>query len=1677
MTIQPISDPLDGERVIGLSPQNADEAAVDWLRRPNIFPGRALTQGALQQAQAWAAGHIAKRGQDWVAGVVTGLEVQAQAIAGNAFAATRLQVAQGRGLAVSGEDVVLNTALQCLLADVPVVAPPGFFVDGSGVEAGTEGEAPALLPRVAGATLGQLGAAQLATLPPVGVLVLQPVRVDGADLDPLDPCEHGACDEGTVDDTTAYADWRISDGVRLVWYVWPGEWRGLPAVPDAQLRNALAWSVFQAENGLAAGDSLPWEDWGVPVALVALDADWLPEWLDRASVVRAGGRARDSRLHLVDGTMAAQSRLPSLWQAQLEQLAEQVAAAGNPGPTPTQLAAGFGRWLPPVGLLPASCFDPTTHHTGFFPSAFQVDASPVPVDQLDLAIRESAGLAPISIGAAERVRILVPVPLSSWEPDLLLTEVIDPLFQETLDDNLLTRARTLGLRQGLRFRAAMLSHALNGQTPTVPSYKDDPLALENESLSPWGEPPPGGGHRSDLLAGMHQHQFDALPSPFAVNVGEQLFVWICLDPDNPPQTLMLQWSLGGDWEHRAVWGADLISGGTVNTPAHLLMGALPTAGEWVMLQVDAAALGLAGKAPTGMAFSLFDGRAAYGLAGARTPSGATWRKWFCNVLPKGAIVQGNEAWDLLTANDLWSPFEPHDGVMTSLTPPTVQGQASAPAVSTGPQSALGPQPTGGVNLYHPLAQSWRGHSLATPTGAPIVAMTLQGTLLRFVYLDELAPPRALACIVVSRPPGAAANLVQVALWGENHLPELQQLAPTLVTAQVAAAVTVSALPKPGTWELVTLPSPVTPNLPTANVQQILFVAFGGAVAFSDLALVTTQANGGYTAASVWPVGAAGAPALGVAAFLGSPPVTQNNLGVLTPTPSSNIGTVEVFTELSTDPLIQALSAQEQAQLPLRGLSGFCDYLSGRIDRADDISDFGFAHMQVDMYRIRQLTMSTADASRLAISPTLAAIASSDSAINVTAQIKDYITTVKAAASSQAPAANAALAVSPIAPIKPILPVAPIAPIGIAPVAPAAPAAPVAPIAPIVRPISVAGASLASATLLKQISTATATLAPRPALSTGIGIIRLPSAPPTTVLSNPIVNVPALYTTTIAQRLNNPASVEARDYALSNRQTTVTSLLDLLDEFLVEDSGVMPAMFDGFEIPGLPGDPFLAGLAQRPLSDFVGNAALVAQLQSPPPVAAGTADEGQLFSQGVSLSDITIGILRQLETRVLPYRDALTLCQTALAELQSDNDTVASRIAQVEDSLAEARHDVSVARALMAEEQQRIAGVNARRAQVLATDVKFIAYQRPRETDVLVDTPTHSVDPGDVTPAVPACLQSHPDTPSDLQDMLLVVREAPSTWFPLTAPILQSLNTVDQLTRLVQSAQLRAVSGIAVPQLAAPAASASTLKLSIASVASRQVEALAPRFTAIQAINMSTLSASTWQGIYTQAAPAVSLADLAAGGHGRTDVAARAAQELADVASVVTCLHASFSGTPAILRLQWAETLSEFDAAPNLRNLASLSQWATVDVDDRRSMQAMVDWLFAQVDTTQAAAAALMNDVVRMCLLLASDAPVDRIIAGRMTRPVTGVAVGVHIPLTVLDSTPLRVGMQALMYQDNAVVARALVDDVGPAGASARVIQTASATVDLGNDVRVHFDDSAAVSLAPQAATRTLFRVS
>lgn len=115
-------------------------------------------------------------------------------------------------------------------------------------------------------------------------------------------------------------------------------------------------------------------------------------------------------------------------------------------------------------------------------------------------------------------------------------------------------------------------------------------------------------------AGLSQHFFTGA-SPLGISEGDRLFAYVYLDPDNPPQEIMLQWN-DGSWEHRAFWGGDHITWGQPNTPSRRAIGALPEPGKWVRLEIEAAHVGLGpGAALNGWAFTQFDGTVYWDKAG------------------------------------------------------------------------------------------------------------------------------------------------------------------------------------------------------------------------------------------------------------------------------------------------------------------------------------------------------------------------------------------------------------------------------------------------------------------------------------------------------------------------------------------------------------------------------------------------------------------------------------------------------------------------------------------------------------------------------------------------------------------------------------------------------------------------------------------------------------------------------------------------------------------------------------------------------------------------------------------------------------------------------------------------------------------------------------------------------
>jgi hypothetical protein len=136
-------------------------------------------------------------------------------------------------------------------------------------------------------------------------------------------------------------------------------------------------------------------------------------------------------------------------------------------------------------------------------------------------------------------------------------------------------------------------------------------------------PPPLSGalnHQSSLAAGMHQHYFVNATQTLTVNAGDVLTAFVYLDPATLPTEIMLQWNDGSSWDHRAYWGADNITwfGPRVS------MGPLPSvqAAKWVRLEVPASAVGLEGRTVSGMAFTLYGGKATWDRAGKRTGSPA-----------------------------------------------------------------------------------------------------------------------------------------------------------------------------------------------------------------------------------------------------------------------------------------------------------------------------------------------------------------------------------------------------------------------------------------------------------------------------------------------------------------------------------------------------------------------------------------------------------------------------------------------------------------------------------------------------------------------------------------------------------------------------------------------------------------------------------------------------------------------------------------------------------------------------------------------------------------------------------------------------------------------------------------------------------------------------------------------
>ncbi len=647
MDVNPIKNPLNGEHVIDVSPPMQPDANLGWQRRLNLYSGRSLSARAFITEQQGRSGILATRGQLLSPGVITGLEVDLEKPD-----STYYQIAAGTGITATGEDVLIPRTLRVAVKDVRVYASAAILDS----IAPTPTPTGVLTPRKLGKTLGELIANGIAAnLPRVGILVLQPIVAELVGRnDPRDPCE-------TDPQNDAFEDWQLVDGCRLALYPWASEWIALPEAGDltqpaalGQWRNRLAYTIFSAEKGNPPDQLLPWERVGVPISLVGFDADWKPLFSDRYSVVRSGGLPK--RRH----PLVANAGSPFLWQARVQQFAEQLSELDLSTLSIAQVANQFLS-VPPVGVLPTSAVEVRANNQGlgrnhFFPSNYTIQAAPVPIEQLDIVLESSASLVPFDLSKPDQVQILAPVPQAWYEPDLLKAEAVDPEFQRTIEEFVIRRSQWLNRRSIVRTRSTLLTQAITGTAP----IDLDLDRAEDELAQP---PAPFSStrvHQSNVSAGLHQHFFDGATAGLSVIPGDRLTTYIYLDADHPPREIMVQWNVNGSWEHRAYWGENLLNFGTPGTASRQLMGALPASGAWVRLEIPASLIGLENTTITGISFTLYDGRVAWGHTG-KSAAGAlpvNDTVWVGNALPDGATLHTNsDSWTWIQDAELLTPFE------------------------------------------------------------------------------------------------------------------------------------------------------------------------------------------------------------------------------------------------------------------------------------------------------------------------------------------------------------------------------------------------------------------------------------------------------------------------------------------------------------------------------------------------------------------------------------------------------------------------------------------------------------------------------------------------------------------------------------------------------------------------------------------------------------------------------------------------------------------------------------------------------------------------------------------------------------------------------------------------------------------------------------------------------------
>ncbi len=810
-----------------------------------------------------------------------------------------------------------------------------------------------------------------------------------------------------------------------------------------------------------------------------------------------------------------------------------------------------------------------------------------------------------------------------------------------------------------------------------------------------------------------------------------------------------------------------------------------------------------------------------------------------------------------------------------------------------------------------------------------------------------------------------------------------------------------------------------------------------------------------------------------------------------------------------------------------GLVRAAQQLDVLADRGDDLINVGFVRVQADMYRVRQILLGGTPETRLAISPALAGIAESRTAIAREAAIGKAL-------KEMTKSRGAAIVNRPATRMRIPTPADYHFDINILDadpdIEPPAGRTEERTTSTVFSVVDTAGRAAAKRTAAEEASEASVTYGAAMERLRGVAVktaetyvevrevveetetkYKTPAAgrrfetafEAIDVTTQPVPGRQEIRTTTTEERIRAAKGPEARDFALSTKYAVVSSLkftplaispekeperplLKLSDVFgmlLIPAVGVWQPKEGGggdwvFEKDGQTE----RNLRRRNrLLATLDQAAIARMLEEPDDKTI--TDEAHFFYAAVDILEAAIGALRGAEGFIEALRQAAAQCRSAAQTVADAIIRFQDRLAEIEDEVAEARQDVAVTAALLAEEEQRVALINSRRRRVIEEHVPLLCFRRPPTVTSLRQVPARNLDPEVLTPSVPVCLARNITPPVELRKLIDILREAPVFWFPRIEALLARLDRREDLRDALRHAIGRLGGKVSAVLDDREFLQISTGRFSTAlgNVLAAQREVAIRYRNRLPQVDPEVVYRLTWRESFLQCRRVLSIGDLVDGVGGRSDLSRLAGQELDQIARVCACLHEKFAAEvlPEI-RLDWALRYSQYDTAIDFSDLSLLPRWSEIDYLDRHDLQTYVDWLFNQVDRSENDAVESINNLVRVAILLASHAPVNRLIQGAVDEPADveeGGSAVVSFDAGVLMH--VRRGMELHVVAEQRVIAKAVIDDLLDRRAQIKITQnlTEQAVLKLDRTMRVQWvanaDESPIVrELAEGSSSRT-----